>query len=154
MILTPEELAHFGAAQDDGDDDWGFESEPAPAPKVGRLNFTDESTTPDAELKAQRQSQTAAPAPAVTTSTNGRPMREAMTPEARATFEQGEADRAAARAAVIPPDAPPNSADVPAPEKAKRGRKPAVTGVADVGNAGPTIADVMDLLRQILAKLG
>lgn len=141
--MTPEEVNElFGKSPDDwGDDEWntttpgaasarpvgkllGAHQIPVPAKPVGKLNFTDESTTPDAEVRRARDAKV------------GETVRVPALGEVKiiqnsqtvivaqdANGKRYPLDATTEAAQVIPPDAPANDPNASMPAKAKRGRK-------------------------------
>lgn len=152
--LSAEEMAMFNT---DVSDDWGFDDAPA-APAPNRLNFTDQSTRSDAEVKAERDRIAAA----VQANGGKIPPTGARMSDVDAAMSQLNVDsvRAALEpAAIIPPDAPANSADVPPPEKAKRGKKAASQAIPqgvvvpyEPGRILAELAEIKALLLSLVAR--
>lgn len=144
--LSADEMAMFNT--DALEDDWGFGDAPAaPAAVPSRLNFTDQSTRSDAEVKAERDRIAAA------VQANGGkipPVGARMSDVTAALTQERVVD--ADLAQIVPPDAPANSADVPPPEKAKRGKKASTTVATDTERILLDIAEIKALLLSLIAR--
>lgn len=166
--MKPEDLALFDTPADAKTADWDDWSEPTPkvvpAKPLGRLNFTDESTTPDAELKAQQ---------AINADAERAASQKRAADLLGVPVEAVKPGNEAMLAAVLPLDAPKNDPDYPPPAKATRGKGKVkkeephpltaegftpTTRAAAEHRAATTVVEFgpesRALLQAILAKLG